>query len=249
MKKLIIPAVTLFIAFIIGIGFLEAKAEPNSNGHKINQITNVQSNSAYFNNYNHILSNKEEDSDEYEDMDMVEDDIEDEVENEELKKDMKYIFIGDSRTVNLKNDSKAFPDLEFICKEGASYSYMRRIFSNALNKCEDDKENIIVSWFGINNVGEINKYVNFYNTVELPENVRLVVVSLTSGYDYTGKFINIGDFNGIMQDNAENYTYVDITDYVGKGKSLDVTDGSKLHYTSNADKVLKVIMDKLISLP
>lgn len=163
---------------------------------------------------------------------------------EESFRARNYIFIGDSRTVNLSLADTDYTNLSFLCKESMAYNYMTKIFPKALEQCDPDKENIIVSWFGINNVGEIIKYVQYYNTVSLPDNVRLVVLSITDGYSGR-KPIGIDEFNGLMQDNAENYTYVDITDKVGNGKQINVTDSARLHYTTNADELLQVIINKL----
>lgn len=164
------------------------------------------------------------------------------------EKSRNYIFIGDSRTVNISIEDKNYENVKFFCQKGATYSFMTKAFNKALVNCEKDKENVIVSWFGINNITEVNKYIRYYNTVSLPENVRLVVMSLTDGRDSKGRAINIEDFNGIVQDNAENYKFLDLTDRIGTGKELDVTDSAKLHYTKNADKVFAVIMEKLEAL-
>lgn len=164
------------------------------------------------------------------------------------EKPRNYIFIGDSRTVNISTEDKNYENVKFFCQQGATYSFMTKAFQKALANCEKGKENIIVSWFGINNITEVNKYIRYYNTISLPENVRLVVMSLTDGRDSKGRAINIEDFNGIVQDNAENYKFLDLTDRIGTGKELDVTDSAKLHYTKNADKVFAVIMEKLEAL-
>lgn len=165
--------------------------------------------------------------------------------SDENEKERNYIFIGDSRTVNISTESSKYKNTKFFCQQGATYPFMTKAFGKALFHCEEGKENIIVSWFGINNPDECAKYVKYYNTVKLPENVKLIVMSITDGYDSNGRAIEIEDFNGIVQDNAENYKYLDITDKIGNGKELNVTDSARLHYTKNADKVFRVIMEKL----
>lgn len=168
--------------------------------------------------------------------------------NEKKKKERKYIFIGDSRTVNLSTEKKRYSNTDFFCKVGATYPYMQKAFETALTHCDKEKENIIVSWFGINNPTEVKKYITYYNTVLLPDNVKLVAMSITDGCDSRGRAIEIEEFNGLVQDNAENYSFLDITDKVGNEKELNVTDAAKLHYTKNADKVLAVVMEKLSNL-
>lgn len=238
MKRVLLLVATVFSVLGIGLGIYDVKA---LNSGRRAQKNCVKSESEILNN-GECKNNSDRTLEKNNSLHLPK------TKSEKKKKERKYIFIGDSRTLNLSTEKSKYKDTDFFCKVGASYRYMQKAFNMALIHCDKEKENVIVSWFGINNPMEVKKYITYYNTVSLPENVKLVVLSITDGCDSKGRAIEIEEFNGLVQDNAENYKFLDITDKVGNGKELNVTDAARLHYTKNADKVLKVIMDKLSDL-
>lgn len=161
------------------------------------------------------------------------------------KKEKKYFFIGDGRTVHLSVAGKQTEDTEFFCRKEADYQYMVQVFKEVLERCDEERENIIVSWFGMKDPEEVEEYSRFYNNVMLPEHVKLTVLSLTDGYDDRLLSFKINSFNKVMEENARNYKFIDLTDEIGKGKEIDVTDKQKRYYSKNSDEVFRVILGKL----
>lgn len=151
------------------------------------------------------------------------------------------VYIGDSRTVGMSNALKyngVYTENEFfVAKVGKGYNWF---IDEALNKVADilnnnsniDDWNIIIN-LGINDLHNVNKYINKYNEIINNEysdytlyfvSVNPVDEKLCSSIDNN----SIEEFNEKIKNNVD-CTYIDTFDIVKN--SMVTKDG--LHYSNN----------------
>ena len=136
--------------------------------------------------------------------------------------DYNYVFLGDSRFVGMSN-CKQSNDI-FICKVGEGYNYFCK---NINNISEND---IVIIGFGVNDLGNIDKYIELANS--LTNEVYYLTVNPAdeqkereNGYSVTNQ--QIDEFNNKLKANATNYKVIDTNSYL-KQIGFSTTDG--LHY-------------------
>ncbi len=150
-----------------------------------------------------------------------------------------YIFIGDSRFVGM-NDACGISDTEnrfVIAMIGEGYDFL---VNTALQEAEDivNENSDITNWkyivcLGVNDLYNVNKYIDKYN--ELKSTVDLVLVSVNP-IEYHSSITNenIDEFNNKIK-NIEGIQYID-TNYTLCTEGFSTVDG--IHYTSDTYKLI-----------
>ena len=76
---------------------------------------------------------------------------------------IKYLFVGDSRTVGMKN-SLYDSNSAFICKVGEGYNWLVSSADGQVKKYLKEYPSLKVIFnFGVNDLGNVNKYINYYS--------------------------------------------------------------------------------------
>ncbi len=179
----------------------------------------------------------------------------------------QVIFVGDSRTEYMKNVLKGMSegvtkDVKFVCSAGKGLDWFTttgwtELYSMVMNDTSSilAKKTAVIFNFGVNDMGNYAKYVNYYNGIASMLNskgcelyfmsvnpINRLMLSNTNRADRSEA--SLRSFNAYMKANLSSaYTYIDMysylkstgysfaSDYYGTG-SID--DG--LHYTSKTYK-------------
>ena len=185
----------------------------------------------------------------------------------------QIIFVGDSRTEYMKNvlngmGQTAIQNIKFVCAEGqglswfqtTGYSQICSLIKNSTNSIYSPKTAVIFN-FGVNDLGNYEKYVEFYNSIEpvlTNKGCKLYFMSVNPVNRKMLASAGRGDrseaklraFNTYMKAHlAPEYTYIDMYSYLkstgygycsnkytssGSDDSQYIDDG--LHYTSKTYK-------------
>lgn len=141
-----------------------------------------------------------------------------------------YIFLGDSRTVGMNTAVDIEGDGYFVVAEvGKGYKWasstgVKEIASIVENNTEYT-DWVLISNLGVNDLGNANSYIEFYE--ELSENMEVYIVSVNpckGNYRYLNS--DIADFNTKVG-SLDYITYVD-TYTTLQEQGFNSTDG--LHY-------------------
>ena len=146
------------------------------------------------------------------------------------KKYSKYLFVGDSRTVGL---DKYVSGISSIAKVGAGYDYLKKNFKKVT---KTRGKNVIIN-FGVNDLGNINKYITLYKTMPKDfinnNNVVIMSVNPTNG-KYKSMNSDINKFNKKLKANLpKGVKYLDTNSKLKKD-GFKTTDG--LHYKESTYK-------------
>ncbi len=156
----------------------------------------------------------------------------------------KIIFVGDSRFVGIKAAIGKTKD-EFIAKIGMGLKW----FKSKEDKIKDaeTKKSTIVIGFGVNDLGNINDYINYVNKADFSSKIFFLTVNPVDETKYTEiSNDSIDNFNETLKENAKNYTVIDTNTFL-KINGFDSTDG--LHYDSETYiKLYNYIVEKIESL-
>lgn len=174
----------------------------------------------------------------------------------------QVIFVGDSRTEYMENvlkgmGEKVTRDVKFVCSAGKGLDWLTttgwsKLYSMVINDSNSilAKKTAVIFNFGVNDMGNYEKYVNYYNGIaqmltskgcELyfmsVNPINRLMLSNTNRADRSEA--KLRSFNDYMQANLSSvYTYIDMysylkstgysfaSDYYGTGT---IDDG--LHYT------------------
>ena len=137
----------------------------------------------------------------------------------------EYLFVGDSRTVGL---DACVSGISSKAKAGAKVDYLQSILSDVT---KTRKKNVIFN-FGVNDLGNINKYITVYKS--LPKdfiknnNVIIMSVNPTDGSKYGSWNTDIDKFNAKIKKNLPSgVKYLD-TNSTLKKEGFSTRDG--VHY-------------------
>ena len=137
----------------------------------------------------------------------------------------EYLFVGDSRTVGL---DACVSGISSKANVGAKVDYLQSILSDVT---KTRKKNVIFN-FGVNDLGNINKYITVYKS--LPKdfiknnNVIIMSVNPTDGSKYGSWNTDIDKFNAKMKKNLPSgVKYLD-TNSTLKKEGFSTRDG--VHY-------------------
>ena len=155
------------------------------------------------------------------------------------------IFIGDSRFVGMKSAVNSSSDnVTWICESSKGYSWLE---STAIPKVEkivkDNKKYNIVINLGVNDLGNINKYISLFNSMSKDskyKNCNIIVVSVNPVdekiekiHGYTVKNNDIKSFNNKLKNGLNNSIKFCET-YSSIISNFDTSDG--VHYKDNTYK-------------
>ena len=156
----------------------------------------------------------------------------------------RYVFVGDSRFVGMKNAIKGYvdQDVEVIAKVGEGLNW----FKSVAPELYEMKGKIIIFNFGVNDLYNAGKYVEFYNSMPedfLKDNI-LVFMSVNpvdeakeAEFGYKVKNDDIEKFNDKMKEGLNNqyFRMVD-TNTIVLQNDLQTTDG--LHYYNHIYRLI-----------
>lgn len=116
---------------------------------------------------------------------------------------VKVLFIGDSRTVDMFSSKKGeikgrtYNNITVYAKDGATFGYMK----NVVKKADLSNYDVVVSWMGANDRGNFGKYSSYYK--KLKKKMKGHLVLCTVGYSDNNKLGDLGDMlyynDGIMK--------------------------------------------------
>lgn len=137
----------------------------------------------------------------------------------------EYLFVGDSRTVGL---DACVSGISSKAKVGAKVDYLQSILSDVT---KTRKKNVIFN-FGVNDLGNINKYITVYKSFPKDfiknNNVIIMSVNPTDGSKYGSWNTDIDKFNAKMKKNLPSgVKYLD-TNSTLKKEGFSTRDG--VHY-------------------
>lgn len=148
-----------------------------------------------------------------------------------------YMFLGDSRTVGMKNAVNS--DDIFICKESMGYDWMvKTAFPQADKKVTSGMA--IAIWFGVNDMGNVDNYIKAINekAIEWKEKGARTFYISVGPMDKSDE--KVAEFNETMKNGLSNdVTYVDIYSKL-KSDGFETVDG--LHYTVDSYKKIYDLM-------
>lgn len=127
------------------------------------------------------------------------------------------IYVGDSRTVGLKNATDNISEDDFyIAKVGEGYKWLVSTAEPEVEKileANQDKNINIVYNFGVNDLCNVDKYAEFVNNLDenKPENVNYYYVSINPVKSYpTVNNEQISSFNSRLSDELnDDITWID----------------------------------------
>ena len=136
-----------------------------------------------------------------------------------------YLFVGDSRTVGLDD---CVSGISSKAKVGAKVDYLQSVLSEVT---KTRKKNVIFN-FGVNDLGNINKYIKVYKSLpkEFIKNNNVIIMSVnpTDGSKYGSWNTDIDKFNKKMKANLPSgVKYLD-TNSTLKKEGFSTRDG--VHY-------------------
>lgn len=187
------------------------------------------------------------------------DEIRKQQEEEENKKKVlaDSIFMGDSRTNVLNNNSLLNSKERVIAKDGGNYyDFVSHISSakNILNSNSAISYNIILN-YGVNDLGNASKYCSKYNEFisSIGSNHKIFIVSVNpvrdSGSPYA-KNSAIENFNNKMKtcSSNNNVYYCDVYNKASLNKwSSSYISGDSIHYNYNGYKFIYNSIKECIS--
>lgn len=148
------------------------------------------------------------------------------------------IFVGDSRTVGMCQTVRVGTSEDCsIAKDGANYNEWlstNETLGRIKSKLTEHPNSNVVINMGVNDYGNIDKYITLYNKLssDYPK-ARFVIVSVTHVDDSKTRFVknkDIENFNSKMKNGLNsNITYCDIYSYI-KNNYSKYTDGEGVHY-------------------
>jgi hypothetical protein len=170
---------------------------------------------------------------------------EDTLEKTDNTETVGYIFIGDSRFVGMNNycNIEENENNYVIAKVGEGYNFL---INNAIQQAEEiEQENTDVEhWkyiicLGINDLGNIDKYIETYNELSLTKDLYLVSVNPIEYHSYITND-SVKSFNDQLK-SIENIHYIDsYASLIENGFST--VDG--IHYTNDTyDDIYNIITE------
>lgn len=156
----------------------------------------------------------------------------------------KFIFVGDSRFVGMKSAVDTGNDV-FISKVSQGYSYF--VSKKSTIKSKETSNSVLIIGFGVNDLGNVDKYIKFVNNAGFKSDVYFLTVNpVQEGKgSYSVKNSSIKAFNKKLKSGAKKYKVIDTYSYLNKN-GYNTTDG--LHYdNATYKKIYKYIKSKVNS--
>lgn len=156
----------------------------------------------------------------------------------------KYVFVGDSRFVGMKNALKGYidQDIEVVAKVGEGLKWLKTVAPGLYNL----KGKTIIFNFGVNDLYNAAKYVEFYNGMpeEFMKDNTLVIMSVNpvdeskeAEFGFSVKNTDIEKFNKTIRSglNKQYFCRIDTNTYIQLGDFM-TTDG--LHYYNHIYRMI-----------
>lgn len=160
------------------------------------------------------------------------------------RKEIRKIFIGDSRFVGMGDSLEPSANEEYIAKVGQGYNYLsKEAYDIAKRDLDNNYRYKIVIGLGINDLGNIDKYIEFYNNININAEVYIVSVNPIAYHNVISNN-SIELFNNRIKKEVLGVKYIDTYNYLMK-TGYRTTDG--LHYTADTYKKIKDYIDKEIA--
>lgn len=188
-----------------------------------------------------ITANNSSNKDKLVQKNMAENDsLSDDYINENFVKESnynKFIFFGDSRFVGMQIFASA--DDSFIANVGMGYDYLIQNLDNIENSYTD--KSVIIVEFGINDLYNINKYIDKINELSEKYNICYLTIypidenkAKNNGYSITN--YDIDNFNEELKNGLnENISIIDTNNYL-KTIGYNTIDG--IHYDDDTYKII-----------
>lgn len=149
----------------------------------------------------------------------------------------KFIFFGDSRFVGMQMFASA--DDSFVANVGMGYDYLIQNLDNIENNYTD--KSVIIVEFGINDLYNINKYIDKINELSEKYNICYLTIypidenkAKNNGYSITN--YDIDNFNEELKNGLnENISIIDTNNYL-KTIGYNTIDG--IHYDDDTYKII-----------
>lgn len=149
----------------------------------------------------------------------------------------KFIFFGDSRFVGMQIFASA--DDSFVANVGMGYDYLIQNLDNIENNYTD--KSVIIVEFGINDLYNINKYIDKINELSEKYNICYLTIypidenkAKNNGYSITN--YDIDNFNEELKNGLnENISIIDTNNYL-KTIGYNTIDG--IHYDDDTYKII-----------
>lgn len=155
---------------------------------------------------------------------------------EEAPVETGYIIVGDSRTVGMDmsvNTDDVDANIFVIAKVGKGYNWLVNTAMNEVETIKAENPDIekwtIVTNLGVNDLGNCERYVNFYKGLE--DEVVVVSVNPVRNYNRVSN-TSIDAFNERMR---EEFEYID-TNTMLRIRGYSTSDG--LHYTGDTYRLI-----------
>ena len=111
------------------------------------------------------------------------------------RKEVRKIFIGDSRFVGMEAYLGTEDNEEYIAKISQGFHYLsNEAMILAESKLTDKYDYKIIIGLGVNDLGNIDKYIDFYNNIDIKAEIYIVSVNPVA-YHKTISNYNISEFN------------------------------------------------------
>lgn len=215
---------------------LDSQINSNNNNNSSNNTgDNINSNRG--NGFGNIKGNKDNTGGSGNNQDDNKDDN-----TSDVKTNKKVLFVGDSRTVGMCNAVNVNDDC--IAEVGKGYGWLSNTASKKVKSKVSKKNsyNVVVFSLGVNDLGNVSKYIQFYNDLSIKNNPKIVVTSVTqvlddkaraSGYKVTNQ--QVITFNEKLKNGLnKNIKFCDI--YTSTYEKLTGKDG--LHYDIKSYKLI-----------
>ena len=164
------------------------------------------------------------------------------VENSTKNVEKNIFIIGDSRSVGMEKIDKNISHF-YTAEVGQGYNFLNKNYKDVLQKMSEN--DILVINLGINDLYNIEKYIDLINSIEINNKIYVVSVNPVDEqkeleYGYNIKNEDIISFNKSLK-NKLNTSICFIDTYsVLKENSFDTLDG--IHYT---DETYISILDQI----
>ena len=161
-----------------------------------------------------------------------------------------YLIVGDSRTVGMSL-AVSSSEVKFIGKVSMGYNWLKSVAGPQVRRYLAGNQKLkVVFAFGINDLGNINSYISYYETLqkEFPSvkfyymSVNPVNESVASAHGYSVKNAAIKTFNSKLKKTFGSQ-YINTYSYLTKN-GFSTADG--IHYVSSTyQKLYQYLMKKI----
>lgn len=154
-------------------------------------------------------------------------------------------LLGDSRFVGM-NSVDDIENHKYYAKVGKGYDYLELYYNQIKNNLTEN--DFIIINYGINDLGNINKYIDFVNEISSKTPAKIIYMTVNpvneyiesqSGYSIKNETVN--DFNKKLAENLNSNIYIVDTNTYLTDNGFSTGDG--IHYTQDTYKDILLYID------